>query len=169
MDLAVLLLVAGCVWVWSAVSRLFLFDFHEIPLRTLEELRGGDLNHPILVLGLPRSGKDTAVREFIDRIESAAAPPQSDEPRREPLQARVDLKTENMEENWLKQGVRDLGLETFSQPPAVDIRPVASPPAAATAVATGRQCLADAGTSPAATARRRGIQGRNPLGRSPDS
>jgi hypothetical protein len=127
--LAALLLVAGCVWVWSAASRLFLFDFHEIPLRTLEQLRECDLNHPILVLGLPRSGKDGAVREFINSVESVAGR------KAKAVQARIDLKSDSIDESWLKQVLHDIGLETFSHPPAVDIRPVAQ--LTATAVVGG--------------------------------
>jgi len=131
-----ILLIAGCVWVWSAASRLFLFDFQEIPLRTLAQLRGLDLNHPILVLGLPRSGKDGAVRELIEAVEQEAAE-KTDKPRREAVCARVDLKTDLMEDSWLKRVLQDMGLEAFASPPAVRMRPVVRAQVAAAAGAGG--------------------------------
>jgi hypothetical protein len=82
-----LLLAAGCAWVWNAASRLFLFDFYEIPLRSLKTLpKAKDLDHSILVLGLPRSGKDGAVKAYVGyRAET------------------IDLKVEKLDEAWLHQ------------------------------------------------------------------
>jgi hypothetical protein len=119
------LLGGGCVWVWAAASRLFLFQFHEIPLRTLEQLHRCDLNHPILVLGLPRSGKDGAVREFIERVQAEPAE-EVTEPGAAAVQARIDLKEDNLDEAWLKRVLHDIDLETFAEPPDVDVRPVRS-------------------------------------------
>ena len=87
--LMLLLVAAGCVWVWNAASRLFLFDFYEIPLRTLKTLpKAKDLNHSILVLGLPRSGKDSAVKAYVGyKME------------------RIDLKAEKLDEAWLQQSL----------------------------------------------------------------
>jgi hypothetical protein len=90
--LCALLLAAGCVWVWNATSRIFLFGFREIPLRTLQDLPPPqDLNHPILVLGLPRSGKDSGVRTY---LKQAAA--------------RIDLKDEKLDQAWLQKTLASL-------------------------------------------------------------
>jgi hypothetical protein len=131
-----LVLTAGCVWAGIAAIRLFLFDFHELPLRTLGQLKRVRPEHPILVLGLPRSGKDTAVKEFIAATELASAGEAEPAPGVPAVSARVDLKAEVLDEKWLDKVFDDLGLETFRTPPPVDVKPIQ--PRAAAAVAAGR-------------------------------
>jgi hypothetical protein len=116
-----ILITAGFIWVWIAASRLFLFDFFEIPLRSLEQLKTGNWDHPLLVLGLPRSGKDTAVRKFIDGFEKQLCPGEAEGER---MYARLDLKTEKLDQAWLKRAFQDLWLDQFIVPPVVDLKPV---------------------------------------------
>lgn len=100
--LLALLLTAGYVWVRSAASRLFLFDFHQIQLRTLNMLPPPEeLDHPILVLGLPRAGKDSAVRAYIQQRAE-----------------KVDLKAAEPDAAWLNRILTELGFEAGQSPPA---------------------------------------------------
>jgi hypothetical protein len=114
---AALLLIAGCAWMWSAVSRLFLFSFHEIPLRTLDQLKDIEWNHPILVLGLPRSGKDSAVKEFIGAVQQRAGAASA-------IRARIDLKADRLNDSWLRKVLEGVGLETWLSPRAVELKAV---------------------------------------------
>jgi hypothetical protein len=56
-----LFLVALCVWVHVTLRRLFLFDFQPISIPVLEEVLSEKSPCHLLVLGLPRTGKDGAV------------------------------------------------------------------------------------------------------------
>ncbi len=98
------LLIAGSAWIWSAASRLFLFDFYNIRLRSLNSLpEAQTLDHPILVLGLPRSGKDSAVKRYIRGDGGNADVKQID------LQ-KIDLKEERLDRAWLKARLEELGI-----------------------------------------------------------
>jgi hypothetical protein len=122
---AAALLASGCGWVWSASSRLFLFDFHEVQLRRLQQLKGDDLKHPILVLGLPRSGKDRAVSEFIDRVEANSARKRhSHGEHPKALRKKLDLKADKLDEAWLEQALQDIGLADVRTPRAVTGTPL---------------------------------------------
>ena len=140
---AAVLLAAGCIWVWIAASRLFLFDFYEIPLRSLKTMQEGTWDHPILVLGLPRSGKDHAVRDFIDAIEAKCAN-RFQQPSKDAFYARLDLKTEKLDAEWLKQALESLGVEDLAAPPVVQRKTFLHSPQRAAAAA------GDGGTSAAA-------------------
>jgi hypothetical protein len=112
------LFAAGWGWVWSASSRLFLFGFHQIPLRRLRELNSDDLKNPILVLGLPRSGKDKAVSEFLDRVKAeSAGGPNLNAARGKALRKKLDLKINKLDEAWLARTLQDIGLGDPCTPP----------------------------------------------------
>ena len=113
-----ILMAAGCIWVWMAASRLFLFDFYEIPLRTLKTLEHGTWDHPFLVLGLPRSGKDHAVKDFIKALEAKCGR-STKGPSDDALYDRLDLKTEKLDEEWLKKALESLALQDLAAPPVV--------------------------------------------------
>jgi hypothetical protein len=154
---AAILISPGFVWVWVAASRLFLFDFFEIRLPTLDEVRAGTWDHPLLVLGLPRSGKDTAVRRFIGDFEKQLCPGVVEGG---PMYARLDLKTEKLDEAWLKRAFQDLWLDQFVAPPVVAVKPVSelqsAPKEKAAVVGSGGVTASlDSGTRLAAQAKSR--------------
>jgi hypothetical protein len=130
---AAVLLTAGCTWVWIAASRLFLFDFYEIPLRKLTALEGGTWDHPILVLGLPRSGKDRAVGDFMTKLG------------KDRLCAKLDLKTEKLDEAWLKTALESMAVDQLAAPPVVQCKLLgdAQQAAAAGAAAGGASLTAE--------------------------
>jgi hypothetical protein len=147
-----ILVAAGCVWTWIAASRLFLFDFYEIPLRDLKQLQYGNWNHPILVLGLPRSGKDHAVRDFIDALK-AKWPRDTQETCKEGLYARLDLKTEKLDADWLRRAFDLMALGEFCMPPAVDCRTLSQSHRAVAAAASGEGGISSAaGSAPSEAA-----------------
>jgi hypothetical protein len=93
-------------------------DFYEIPLRTLKTLEGGTWNHPILVLGLPRSGKDRAERDFVDALE-AKCTPRIQASSKGRIYTKLDLKTEKLDEAWLKDVLGLMALDESAAPKVV--------------------------------------------------
>ena len=73
--------------------------------------------------------------EFIDAVAQAGAASKADEPKRKLRRARVDLKAEKLDETWLNRVLQDIGMESFSTPPAADLRPAEVSQAAAAAAA----------------------------------
>ena len=133
--MACLVVAAGCVWVWIAAVRLFLFDFHPIPLRTLRQIGRRRPENPLLVLGLPRSGKDAAVTGFIEAVNVAVRGCSDGAPSSPASRARIDLKAERVDEQWLQETLCNLGLEALRNAPAVDVKPIETKASAAAVAA----------------------------------